>query len=207
MKANRDTSKPARREIFVLTPEEKRTVCFVLIAFVLGLATKYYRDTHPAPLSKPTTAAREHRHTQTSRNLTPLKRLPLPSEGRASARHAFAPIRSPPSGDDGSPPFKPAHGCVAKAVVRSGAIILLSNPSVAHWRDSFPMVHDFPTRCTPGFIAPHLRCSPISCFRNMDANRNVHAWRRLQRGAVLRNETFGKTAALVSLYKNSGQRS
>lgn len=59
MKANRDIPKPARREIFVLTPEEKKTICFVLIAFVLGLATKYYRDSHPAPLSKPTTAARE----------------------------------------------------------------------------------------------------------------------------------------------------
>lgn len=53
MKANRDTPKPARREIFVLTPEEKKTVCFVLIAFVLGLATKYYRDAHPRLLPKP----------------------------------------------------------------------------------------------------------------------------------------------------------
>jgi hypothetical protein len=38
-----------RREIFVLTPEEKRTVCFVLIAFALGLATKHYRTAHPPP--------------------------------------------------------------------------------------------------------------------------------------------------------------
>ena len=46
----RSASKKARREIFVLTPEEKRTVCFVLIAFVLGLATKHYRESHfPAP--------------------------------------------------------------------------------------------------------------------------------------------------------------
>lgn len=60
MKANRDISKPARREIFVLTPEEKKTVCFVLIAFVLGLATKYYREAHPATASKPTTAVRDH---------------------------------------------------------------------------------------------------------------------------------------------------
>jgi len=35
-----------RREIFVLTPEEKRTICFVLIAFLLGLATKHYRSAH-----------------------------------------------------------------------------------------------------------------------------------------------------------------
>jgi hypothetical protein len=35
---------------FVLTPEEKRVVVFVLAAFLLGLCTKYYRDTHPAPI-------------------------------------------------------------------------------------------------------------------------------------------------------------
>lgn len=52
MKAKRATPKPARREIFVLTPEEKRTICFVLIALVLGLATKHYRDTHPPALPK-----------------------------------------------------------------------------------------------------------------------------------------------------------
>jgi hypothetical protein len=41
------------REILVLTAEEKRTIAFVLIAFVLGLATKCYRDQHP---SRPTAA-------------------------------------------------------------------------------------------------------------------------------------------------------
>ena len=60
MKANRDASKPARREIFVLTPEEKKTLCFVLIAFVLGLATKFYRDRHPAP--SPKLPAAQHGH-------------------------------------------------------------------------------------------------------------------------------------------------
>ena len=58
MTAKRDTPKPARRELFVLTPEEKRTICFVLIVFLLGLATKYYRDNHPAPLPKPKVNAR-----------------------------------------------------------------------------------------------------------------------------------------------------
>lgn len=52
MKPKRNPPKPVRREIFVLTPEEKRTICFVLIAVLLGLATKHYRDTHP-PLPKP----------------------------------------------------------------------------------------------------------------------------------------------------------
>ena len=58
MKGRGETPKPVRREIFVLTPEEKRIICFVLVAFVLGLATKYYRDNHPAAAAKPTIAAR-----------------------------------------------------------------------------------------------------------------------------------------------------
>lgn len=71
MKANRDNPKPPRREIFILTLEEKKTVYFVLIAFVLGLATKYYRDRHPAPVSKPATAAREQAMTKPSRPSRP----------------------------------------------------------------------------------------------------------------------------------------
>lgn len=42
----------ARREIFVLTPEEKGTICFVLIMFLLGLATVHYRVAHSIPPSK-----------------------------------------------------------------------------------------------------------------------------------------------------------
>jgi len=41
-----------RREIFVLTPEEKRTLCFVLIMFLVGLATAKYRAAHAVPPSK-----------------------------------------------------------------------------------------------------------------------------------------------------------
>ena len=48
----RQPPKQVRREIFVLTPEEKRTICFVLLAFLLGLATKHYRATHSPPVSK-----------------------------------------------------------------------------------------------------------------------------------------------------------
>jgi hypothetical protein len=32
---------------FVLTPEEKRVAVFVIVAFLLGLGTKCYRDAHP----------------------------------------------------------------------------------------------------------------------------------------------------------------
>jgi hypothetical protein len=46
------SKKAVRREIFVLTPEEKRTISFVLIMFLLGLATAKYRDAHAIPPSK-----------------------------------------------------------------------------------------------------------------------------------------------------------
>ncbi len=59
MTRNGDSPKPPRRQIFILTLEEKKTVCFVIIAFVLGLATKYYRDHRPAPLPKPTISVRD----------------------------------------------------------------------------------------------------------------------------------------------------
>jgi hypothetical protein len=42
----------ARREVFVLTPEEKRIICFVLVMFFLGATTTHYRATHSAPPSK-----------------------------------------------------------------------------------------------------------------------------------------------------------
>jgi hypothetical protein len=38
---------------FVLTPEEKRVIAFILTAFVLGLAAKHYRNTHPHPVTLP----------------------------------------------------------------------------------------------------------------------------------------------------------
>jgi hypothetical protein len=60
MRANRDNPRPARREIFVLTLEEKKTICFVLIAFALGLATKHYRDRHPQAAPKPDLKVRGH---------------------------------------------------------------------------------------------------------------------------------------------------
>ena len=35
------------RHRFVLTAEEKGVITFVIAAFLLGVATKCYRDTHP----------------------------------------------------------------------------------------------------------------------------------------------------------------
>ncbi len=36
-----------RLGIFVLTRQEQRTIAFIVLVFVLGLATKHYRATHP----------------------------------------------------------------------------------------------------------------------------------------------------------------
>src|SRR6266516_7409282 len=36
------------RQRFILTPAEKRMAIFILASFLLGLSTKYYRDTHPS---------------------------------------------------------------------------------------------------------------------------------------------------------------
>ena len=41
--------KGRRRQMFVLTPEETRTLLFVLAAFFLGIAAKYYRTNHSTP--------------------------------------------------------------------------------------------------------------------------------------------------------------
>jgi hypothetical protein len=39
------------RHRFVLTPEEKRVMSFVIAALLLGLATKCYREAQPQPPS------------------------------------------------------------------------------------------------------------------------------------------------------------
>jgi hypothetical protein len=44
--------KKDRRDIFVLTPEEKTTLCFVLAALVLGVTAKDYRKSHSSPPAK-----------------------------------------------------------------------------------------------------------------------------------------------------------
>lgn len=41
--------KSRRRQIFVLTSEETRTLLFILVAFFLGVAAKSYRARHATP--------------------------------------------------------------------------------------------------------------------------------------------------------------
>jgi hypothetical protein len=52
-------NKSARRQIFVLTPEEKRALLCVVAALVLGLGTMFYRAHHPRS-PQPTTAKEQH---------------------------------------------------------------------------------------------------------------------------------------------------
>ena len=68
-----NAQKNGQRHIFVLTPEEKRTVCFVLIAFLLGIGAKRYREVHAVP--PPTIAVAET-----------AKTVALPAQKRAEAR-------------------------------------------------------------------------------------------------------------------------
>ena len=51
------------RHKLVLTPEEKRVILFVVAAFLLGLGTKCYRDTHPRP---PVQLDKKHLHSHKS---------------------------------------------------------------------------------------------------------------------------------------------
>jgi hypothetical protein len=51
------------RHKLVLTPEEKRVIGFVVAAFILGLGTKCYRDTHP---QLPVQTEKKHLHSRKS---------------------------------------------------------------------------------------------------------------------------------------------
>ena len=41
--------KALRRQIFVLTPEEKKAAACIVAALILGVGTKQYRAEHPRP--------------------------------------------------------------------------------------------------------------------------------------------------------------
>lgn len=76
--------KPRRRQrqIFVLTPEEKRIVACVLAALILGLATQYYRAAHPRPPVPPT--AQEERAARLAQRTAAAKARSLRTAERAA---------------------------------------------------------------------------------------------------------------------------
>jgi hypothetical protein len=71
------------RQIFVLTPEEKKTIAFALCALVLGIATKHYRDTHPQPprdlTPKEQRTARKAAHVHPV-SPSPIRTIAIPSD-------------------------------------------------------------------------------------------------------------------------------
>lgn len=72
-----------RRQIFVLTPDEKRTVAFVMCALVLGIATKHYRETHPQPV-RPMTVEEQRAAKKASRSHH-VSSLPKPTTAPANS--------------------------------------------------------------------------------------------------------------------------
>jgi hypothetical protein len=73
----------ALRQRLIFTPEEKRVVLFILVAVVLGLLARHYRDQHPfaAPPAKI-----DKKHSQLlARNVSP---APLSSPKRERKKRA-----------------------------------------------------------------------------------------------------------------------
>jgi hypothetical protein len=74
----RRSSPILRREIFVFTPEEKRTISFVLVMFLLGMTTVHYRGIHS--MRSAATAVHET-----------AKSAGLPAQKRAESKHRSVP--------------------------------------------------------------------------------------------------------------------
>ena len=55
---------------FVLTLEEKKVICFILLAFVLGLVTKHYREKESLAASPAITESAEAK-----RSVSPIKAI------------------------------------------------------------------------------------------------------------------------------------
>ena len=75
-----------KRQIFVLTPDEKRAAACVVGAFLLGLGTMHYRAKHPRPPPEPT--AKEQ---QAAKRAASKKRAAT----QAAASRAASPMRKP----------------------------------------------------------------------------------------------------------------
>jgi hypothetical protein len=85
-----------RRQIFVLTPEEKKAVTCVLAALVLGIVTRQYRTTHPLPAPVPT--AKEQQAIKRAEKATAARARS--ARGKAAAGVARSSTASPADDDD-----------------------------------------------------------------------------------------------------------
>jgi hypothetical protein len=67
--------------MFVLTKEEKRVICFVMLAILVGLAVKEYRHKHPANgIAQPglKQSLRKEPEAKARRNITPTPSMNAP---------------------------------------------------------------------------------------------------------------------------------
>jgi hypothetical protein len=81
-----------RRQILVLTPEEKKAVACIVAAFILGLATMHYRATHPR--TPPQTAREQYAAQRTAKAAAARARS---ARGRAPASGAKVVSRVTPA--------------------------------------------------------------------------------------------------------------
>jgi hypothetical protein len=81
--------KPLRRQVFVLTPDEKRAAACVIGAFLLGLATMHYRAKHPRTPPAPT--AKEQRDAKRSGSRPPASQSTPEPRAAATAVEPNAP--------------------------------------------------------------------------------------------------------------------
>ncbi|MDQ6622777.1 MAG: hypothetical protein M3Y86_04745 [Verrucomicrobiota bacterium] len=87
-----------RRQIFVFTREEKKAAACVLGAFLLGLATKHYRDTHPT--QAPQLSARQQFVAQRAAKSANARARSARSRSAAKPKVAPTPAESPDESDD-----------------------------------------------------------------------------------------------------------
>ncbi len=94
------TKKPkrGRRQIFILTQEEKKAVACVLGALLLGLATKHYREIHPRPPPPPT--AREHYAAQRAAKATAAQSRSARGQAARAATARSKPTPQPASEEE-----------------------------------------------------------------------------------------------------------
>ena len=90
-------AKPRRRQIFVLTPEEKKIVACICAALALGLATKHYRAAHPRPAPPPT--VQEQRAAKLALRTAAAQDRSMRT-AKAAARPTSASIENKDDGDD-----------------------------------------------------------------------------------------------------------
>lgn len=74
--------KPVRRQVFVLTPDEKKAVFCVLGLLILGIGTMKYRASHPRMVATPAVEEHEVEATPAAKKRKPIS--PRPRKSRST---------------------------------------------------------------------------------------------------------------------------